>query len=29
MTEFLWISEADVVSVMDLADAIRADTHNQ
>ena len=22
MTEFLWISEADVVSVMDLADAI-------
>jgi len=24
MSEFLWISEADVVSVMDLADAIRA-----
>ena len=23
MSEFLWISEADVVSVMDLADAIR------
>ena len=23
MSEFLWLSEADVVSVMDLADAIR------